>query len=320
VAKPLPIEKTSGKEWPSKRASRHMRLVQFQGNDREARFGAIVGDRVIDLAAAARNSGQEDAPLQSTLSFLQGGEPALALVRKLTLESSSSAFSLPLASVRLLAPVARPTKIVAIGLNYRDHCAELGIDPPKVPVIFAKFPNSITGPYDPIVLPGADIQGDYEAELAVVIGRNAKRISARDAMDCVAGYFVLNDVSARKWQFADQQWVRGKSCDTFCPIGPWLTTKDDIPDPHALHIAARVNGQTRQDSNTSNLIFGVPELIEFITESISLEPGDIIATGTPFGVGFSRKPPIFLQPGDVVEIEIERLGTLRNPVSSPTAR
>ena len=297
-----------------------MRLVQFEASNPEARLGAIVGDRVIDLAAAARNSGQNNTPLQSTLRLLQAGEPALTVARKLAQEPSSSASALPLSSVRLIAPISQPSKIVAIGLNYRDHCAELGIDPPKVPVIFAKFPNSVTGPYDPIVLPGADIQGDYEAELGVVIGRNAKRISARDAMDYVAGYLVLNDVSARKWQFADQQWVRGKSCDTFCPIGPWLTTKDDLPDPHALHISARVNGQTRQDSNTSNLIFGVPELIEFITESITLEPGDIIATGTPFGVGFSRKPPIFLQPGDVVEIEIERLGTLRNPVSSLTAR
>jgi 2-keto-4-pentenoate hydratase/2-oxohepta-3-ene-1,7-dioic acid hydratase in catechol pathway len=293
-----------------------MQLVQFQANDRKVRLGVVTGNRVIDLAAAARDSGEDYFHFESMLSLLRAGEAALAIARKLAAQSSSQTSSLELSGVKLVAPISRPGKIVAIGLNYRDHCKELGIDPPAVPIIFAKFPNSVTGPYDPIVLPGDDLEVDYEAELAVVIGRNAKRTSARQAMECVAGYLVLNDVSARKWQFADKQWVRGKSCDTFCPIGPWLTTKDDIPDPNALHISARVNGQTLQDSNTSNLIFGVPELIEFITASITLEPGDIIATGTPFGVGFSRKPPIYLKPDDVVEIEIERLGKLRNPVNS----
>lgn len=274
----------------------------------------------MDLAAAARESGEDHAHFENMLSLLRAGEAAFTIARKLAKQPSSQTSTLPLSGVRILAPISRPGKIVAIGLNYRDHCVELGIDPPSVPVIFAKFPNSVTGPYDPIVLPDAGIQVDYEAELGVVIGQNTKRTAAREAMDCVVGYLVLNDVSARKWQFADKQWVRGKSCDTFCPIGPWLTTRDDIPDPHALHISARVNGRTLQDSNTSNLIFGVPELIQFITESITLEPGDIIATGTPFGVGFSRKPPIYLQPGDVVEIEIERLGKLRNPVDSLVAR
>ena len=279
-------------------------------------MGALAGERVIDLAAAARDCGNNVADFQSTMTLLQAGEAALGVARRLADSPSARPFSQALSDVRLGPPIANPTKIVAIGLNYRDHCAELGIQPPTVPVIFAKFPNSIAGPYDPIVLPVADIQGDYEAELGVVMGKTAKRVAAAEALDFVAGYLVLNDVSARKWQFADQQWVRGKSCDTFCPIGPWLTTRDEIPDPHALQIFARVNGEIRQNSNTSNLIFRVPGLIEFITESITLEPGDIIATGTPFGVGFSRKPPIFLQSGDVVEIEIERLGTLRNRVES----
>jgi len=160
---------------------------------------------------------------------------------------------------------------------------------------------------------------DYEAELAVVIGRKGKRISAADALHYVAGYMPLNDVSARTWQFADKQWVRGKSCDTFCPIGPYLTTRDDVSDPHSLGIFARVNGETLQSSNTSKMIFRVPDLSEFISESITLEPGDIIATGTPEGVGVFRKPPIFLKPGDIVEIEIERLGVLRNPVVASEA-
>ena len=244
----------------------------------------------------------------------------MASARRLAAGSWPEASSFSLSGVRITAPIARPGKIVAIGLNYRDHCVEQGIEPPTTPLIFAKFPTSVTGPYDPIVLPSEDMQVDYEAELGVVIGRNATRVRSGDAMNYIAGYCVLNDVSARKWQFSDKQWVRGKSCDTFCPIGPWLTTREEIADPHALHISTRVNGQVLQDSNTSNLIFRIPELVEFITASITLEPGDIIATGTPVGVGCFRKPPIFLQPGDMVEIEIEGLGKLQNRVESLAAR
>ncbi len=254
------------------------------------------------------------------LSLLQRGEPALALAQELAQQPLAQKSSRLLANVHLMAPILQPGKIVAIGLNYRDHCVEQGIEPPTRPLIFAKFPTSITGPYDPIVLPSDDAQVDYEAELAVVIGRQAKQVSAHQAMDFVAGYMVLNDVSARRWQFSDRQWVRGKSCDTFCPVGPWLTTGDEVADPHALHISTRVNGQLLQNSNTSNLIFRIPELIEFITASIRLEPGDIIATGTPVGVGCFRQPPIFLNAGDMVEIEIEGLGTLRNPVEAGSAR
>ena len=297
-----------------------MRLVQFHTNNPDVRLGVISGEGVIDLAAAARESGENGSHFDSMVSFLRAGEEAFSLAKKLAGQSSAQPSSLPLGGLRLTAPISRPGKIVAIGLNYRDHCIEQGVDPPSIPLIFAKFPTSVTGPYDPIILPEADIQVDYEAELGVVIGRNAKRVRANQAMDCVAGYMVLNDVSARKWQFSDQQWVRGKSCDTFCPIGPWLTTRDEIPDPHTLHISTRVNGTILQDSNTSNLIFRIPELIEFTTASITLEPGDIIATGTPVGVGCFRKPPIYLQPGDLVEIEIERLGKLSNRVESLAVR
>lgn len=288
-----------------------MQLAQFQVNDQEMRLGAVVGERMIDLAALA----DEKHPVpQSMLRLLERGERALAAMRALVAAPSAETSSLPLSGVRLRPPISRPGKVVAIGLNYRDHCVEQGIEPPTIPLIFAKFPTSISGPNDPIVLPDEDVQADYEAELAVVIGRKATRVPALEAMNYVAGYMALNDVSARKWQFSDKQWVRGKSCDTFCPIGPWLTTRDDIPDPHALRISTRVNGQLLQDSNTGNLIFRIPELIEFITASITLEPGDIIATGTPVGVGCFRTPPIYLKPGDAVEVEIERLGRLRNLV------
>jgi acylpyruvate hydrolase len=247
-------------------------------------------------------------------AFLAAGEPAFLQVQKLVQDAPQSAL-MPGLNVVLRAPVPRPGKIIAVGLNYRDHSIESGAkEPPKTPMIFAKFTTSIAGPGDAIVIPEGDPQVDYEAELAVVIGRKGKGIKAANALKYVAGYMPLNDVSARAWQFADKQWVRGKSPDTFCPTGPCLTTRDEIPDPHALAICARVNGQTLQDSNTSKMIFRVPELIEFISGGITLEPGDIIATGTPEGVGVFRTPPIFLKPGDIVEIEIERLGILRNPV------
>ena len=297
-----------------------MRLVQFQANNGEAKLGAVVGERVLDLAEAARRAGKDSTQFGSMLSLLRSGASAVDLARKLADDPVAEAASFRVSDVRLLPPISRPGKIVAIGLNYRDHCVEQGIEPPTIPLIFAKFPTSITGPYGPIVLPADDMQVDYEAELGVVIGRNATRVKASDALDCVAGYLVLNDVSARKWQFSDKQWVRGKSCDTFCPIGPWLTTRDEVPDPHALHISTRVNGQVLQDSNTHHLIFQIPELIEFITASITLEPGDIIATGTPVGVGCFRNPPIYLKSGDVVEIEIERLGKIRNSVENPSAK
>jgi len=248
------------------------------------------------------------------LAFLRSGESGLGDAWKLATAPPTGAV-MPCSEIRFLPPVPRPGKIIAVGLNYRDHAMESGAaQPPKLPILFAKFPNSISGPEDPIVIPAGDPQVDYEAELAVVVGKKGKAISAGKAYEYVAGYMPLNDVWAREWQFGDKQWVRGKSPDTFCPTGPYLTTRDDIPDPHVLAIRARVNGTTMQDSNTSRLIFGVPQLIEFISASITLEPGDIIATGTPEGVGAFRKPPIFLKPGDVVEVEIEQLGVLRNSV------
>lgn len=215
--------------------------------------------------------------------------------------------------VALFEP-APPSKVLAIGLNYADHAGEQSVEPPKSPLIFVKTNNSICGDGDPITWAGADSsQVDYEAELAVVIGRRARRVTEADALNYVFGYTCCNDVSARDAQFGDKQWVRGKSFDTFCPLGPYIVTADEIPDPQTLAIRCRVNGETLQDANTSQMIFGVAELIAYCSRFMTLEVGDIIATGTPSGVGFARNPPIFLQHGDVCEIEIERIGVLTNP-------
>jgi 2-keto-4-pentenoate hydratase/2-oxohepta-3-ene-1,7-dioic acid hydratase in catechol pathway len=213
-----------------------------------------------------------------------------------------------------LAPVPRPGKLICIGLNYRDHAAESNLPIPEKPVVFSKFATAVIGPGEPVVLPTTSGQVDYEAELAVVIGRRAKHVSASRALDYVLGYTAFNDVSARDFQFADGQWQRGKSCDTFAPMGPKIVTVDRVPDPHKLFIKLTLNGRTMQDSNTDQLIFGVPALVEFLSQTITLEPGDVIATGTPPGVGFARKPPVFLQPGDKMEVIIENVGTLGTPV------
>ena len=216
-----------------------------------------------------------------------------------------------------LAPVPRPGKLICIGLNYRDHAAESNMAIPERPVVFSKFATAVIAPGEAVVLPATSKQVDYEAELAVVIGRRAKSVSANRALEYVLGYTAFNDVSARDFQFADGQWQRGKSCDTFAPMGPTIVTADVIPNPHKLSIKLRLNGRTMQDSNTDNLIFGIPQLISFLSETITLEPGDVIATGTPSGVGFARKPPVFLKDGDQMEVEIEGLGILNSPVVAP---
>ena len=212
------------------------------------------------------------------------------------------------------APVPRPGKLICIGLNYRDHAAESNLPIPREPVVFSKFPTAVIAPGEPVVLPGGSTQVDYEAELAVVIGKRAKGVSQAQALDYVLGYTCLNDVSARDFQFADGQWQRGKSCDTFAPMGPTIVTADALPDPHSLPIKLVLNGTAMQDSNTNQLIFGVPELIEFLSRTITLEPGDVIATGTPSGVGFARKPPVYLKASDEMIVDIEGIGRLNNPV------
>jgi 2-keto-4-pentenoate hydratase/2-oxohepta-3-ene-1,7-dioic acid hydratase in catechol pathway len=292
-----------------------MRLVTFELDGRQ-HFGIANDDAVTSLSSLALAHGADASFFTGIQRFLCEGERALDAARRLEQRAKRDWNEwLPISKVHLSCPVLRPSKVVAIGLNYRDHAEEAKLTLPTEPLLFAKFPSSITGPFDPIVIPAANPDVDYEAELAVVIGSRAKGVKAKDAFAVVAGYMVLNDVSARTWQFGDKQWTRGKSCDTFCPAGPWLTTRDEISDPHQLRISAKIDRQTVQDSNTNNLIFGIPQLIEHITESITLEPGDIIATGTPVGVGVFRDPPLFLKSGDVVEVSVEGLGSIRNPVT-----
>jgi 2-keto-4-pentenoate hydratase/2-oxohepta-3-ene-1,7-dioic acid hydratase in catechol pathway len=208
---------------------------------------------------------------------------------------------------------ARPGKIVCVGLNYRDHAEESGMEPPEQPLVFAKWPSSLIGPGEPIVLPEQAKEVDYEAELGVVIGTRATRVSAADALDHVAGYLCANEVSARDIQFADGQWTRGKSFDTFGPVGP-IVPAADVPDPQALRIRCLLNGEVVQDSSTAQMVFTVAEVIAFVSDGITLDPGDLILTGTPAGVGLGRKPPVYLADGDEVTVEIEGIGSLTNPV------
>ncbi len=215
---------------------------------------------------------------------------------------------------RFLPPIPDPEKIICIGQNYIDHCREQDAPVPKSPIIFAKFTPALTGHREPVRLPRISQKVDFEAELAVVIGAEARRVSREKAYRHVAGYMPLNDVSARDLQFSDGQWVRGKSCDTFAPCGPALVTRDEVPDPQRLGIGLILNGRTMQDSSTSNLIFDVPYLVWFISQSLTLKPGDIISTGTPPGVGCFRKPPVFLKPGDEMMVWVEKLGRLTSPV------
>lgn len=315
-----------------------MRLVTYT-NQGILSLGAVLDHSVVDLPQAyatfqARtersqsegtdNSGPfsaADFP-RDMLTFLQGGnaawEAARVTLNWLQSTAPTSVMTLvshPLSDVRIGPLLSNPSKIVCVGLNYHDHCREQGVDVPERPALFAKFPSAIIGPGDSISWPaGASEQVDFEAELAVVIKRTARNISAEEAEDYIAGYTNLNDVSARDAQFADGQWIRGKSFDTFCPIGPYLVTPDEVGDPHRLTIRCRVNGELMQDSNTGEMIFKIPYLLEYISKTCTLLPGDIIATGTPDGVGVFLTPPVFLKPGDTVEIEIEKLGRLSNPV------
>ncbi len=218
-----------------------------------------------------------------------------------------------LQEVKLLAPFMRPSKIIAIGLNYWDHCREQNVRPPDRPIVFTKFSSAIIGPEGIVCWnPTLTQKVDFEAELAVVIGEKARHVAASEALNYVAGYTCANDVSARDLQFSDKQWVRGKSLDTFAPLGPWMVTADEIPDPNRLAIRSTVNGVVMQDSNTSEMIFDVPTLIAFLSRSFTLLPGDVILTGTPNGVGVFREPPLFLHGGDEITIEIEGIGKLHN--------
>jgi 2-keto-4-pentenoate hydratase/2-oxohepta-3-ene-1,7-dioic acid hydratase in catechol pathway len=252
----------------------------------------------------------------STVRDLLGGSPSSDLLGSY-LESGAIAPGVERsrADIRLLAPVTKPSKILCVGLNYRDHCLETGAPIPDHPVLFSKFPTSIIGPSDAITFQRAVTSTvDFEVELAVVIGRRCRRVRERDAFDFVLGYTIANDVSARDLQFIDTQWMLGKALDTFCPLGPVIVTPDEIGDPSALRLRCSVNGTTYQDSSTSEMIFAVPALLAYISRGITLEAGDVILTGTPAGVGFTRKPPVYLKDKDIVRAEVDGIGVLENPV------
>ncbi|MCL6473540.1 MAG: fumarylacetoacetate hydrolase family protein [Firmicutes bacterium] len=226
----------------------------------------------------------------------------------------AQAVACPLDEIQYLPPVPRPQKILAIGANYRAHCEEAGVPVPSKPIVFVKVPTALIAHGVNIVYPRITKELDYEGELAVVIGKRARNVREDEAMDYVAGYTIMNDVSARDLQRTEGQWSRAKGCDTFAPCGPWLVTADEIHDPHALQIETRVNGEVRQQASTGDMVFSIPRLIAHITEGITLLPGDIISTGTPAGVGVYRQPPGLLQPGDEVAIRIEGIGELINGV------
>ncbi len=244
------------------------------------------------------------------------GTVAKSLAEALDPEAAPKGLFVNLSGTRLRPPLLRPGKVICVGRNYAEHARERGSEIPTQPIFFLKSNNTICGPGDSIAIPPTSQQVDYEAEFVVVIGKKGKNIPEEHAYEHVAGYMVMNDVSARDMQSADKQWFRGKSCDTFAPIGPWIVTKDEIPDPHSLRISLTLNGQTMQDANTGNMIFRIPFLISYLSRSMTLDPGDIISTGTPEGVGASRTPPVFLKPGDVVSITVDKIGTLTNPVAA----
>ena len=307
-----------------------MKLVSFlatRATRSPPHFGALLpGEReLLDFCAPAADLPQprehlswfdlDGEHLPRARALLEG---ALRDARRLERLRSAGAVR-ALDSVALLAPVPRPWKFLCIGLNYRDHALEQGAKLPERPLFFSKLATSVSAHGQAIEIPPGTGQVDYEAELGVVIGRRARRVREEDALRHVLGYTCVNDVTARDFQHADRQWLRGKSPDGFGPFGPSITTADEVSDPHALAIRLRLNGRTMQDSSTSELIFRIPRLIAHISSTITLEPGDVIATGTPAGVGFARKPQVFLQPGDRIEVEIEGLGVLANSIAAPSA-
>jgi len=287
-----------------------MRLVTFLVNG-QARLGALLpasnDQQIVDL-----NRADSRIP-DNMIAFLEAGQPAQALAQQ-ALATPPAAAVVERTAVKLKAPVPRPGKIICLGLNYRDHAIESGLAIPTYPVVFAKFANVVIGPGEAIVLPKISQEVDYEAEFGVVIGKRGRAIAESDALSYVAGYLPFHDVSARDYQNRTSQWVIGKTFDTFGPMGPALVTADEVPDPHDLNIQLSIGGEVLQSSNIRHLIFPVEQIIYHLSAIMTLEPGDVIATGTPAGVGTSRTPKRYLKAGDVVRIEIERLGTLENPV------
>lgn len=292
-----------------------MRFCTYQVQG-EARVGIVTDDAVVDLQSIARSERLPHAP--ATMLDLITEVPTLelrAIARKAEQWAQSKRVAVPLARARLLAPIPRPRKnIMCMGRNYAEHARESGNAPPEVPVFFTKPPTTVVGPHAPVVRHAVTEQLDYEVELAAIIGRRGRNIAPDKALDYVFGYTIMNDVTARDLQRKHMQWFKGKSLDTFAPIGPWIVHRTAIPNPQALRLTMRVNGEVRQNSTTANMIFPVAQLIAVLSAGMTLEPGDILATGTPEGVGMGMKPPKWLQVGDVMEAEIEGIGVLRNRV------
>lgn len=303
-----------------------MRIIAFEV-DGKTHFGSLTpcGQQVIAYSHPESGLPQPDSfdgwydtdgqALQAAMALYAdlvaagpGGEQHEALLAKGVMMAKEH--------VCLLAPVPNPGKFICVGLNYRDHAAESGMAIPKEPMVFAKFPSAVTGPEAPVFLPKSSQRVDYEAELAIVIGRRCRRVTKAEAMQYVLGFTCVNDVSARDLQESDGQWTRAKSLDSFAPMGESIVTLDDLSDASNLRIQLRLNGETLQDSNTEQMVFHAADLVSFLSTDITLQPGDVISTGTPPGVGFARKPPIYLHDGDVMEVEIEKIGVLRNPVKA----
>jgi 2-keto-4-pentenoate hydratase/2-oxohepta-3-ene-1,7-dioic acid hydratase in catechol pathway len=283
-----------------------MKLVTFEKAGRRA--GAVIADMILDVSSALHC-----APLSVEDLFRRGLVPEVQNLSDNASEIDRSHF-IPLKGARLHAPVQSPSKIVCLGLNYRDHALEQKKEPPKRPLLFAKAPSALTGPYDDIVVRRGVEKVDAEAELAVVIGREGTMIPAAEALSYVAGYMAFNDVSARAIQYDDKQWFRGKSFDTFAPCGPWIVTANELGDPGSLAVRQKLGDVVMQESNTADMTFDVASIVSYVSQSMTLLPGDVIATGTPAGVGVYREPPVFLKDGDVVTVEIERIGGIRNRV------
>jgi acylpyruvate hydrolase len=297
-----------------------MKLVRFSTNGQTPRLGVLQGDRIADLQASVaasltRRGVTRAAELAaalvptSTRAFLEGGP----LVEE-TLAGIKEWVTVPANAARLHAPVTDPNKFICIGLNYRDHAEEANQPIPKEPPIFAKWSNAILDPNEPILRPRGSNQLDWEVELGVVIGKTARFVSKEKALDYVWGYTIINDVSARDFQFIGSQWMAGKIPETFAPVGPYIADRTEIPDPHVLELKLWVNGKQMQGGNTKTFIFDVRYIVSYLSGLMTLSPGDLIATGTPPGVGFARKPPVFLQPGDTCRLEITGLGQIENPV------
>ena len=278
-----------------------MRFVTFESGGKGRPGLLTAGDSVADLTAAG---------FPTLLDVIEAGSDGLAKAQTF----AASPDKLPLSSVKLLAPIPKPRKLICIGLNYRAHALETGATIPDVPTVFNKFATAVIGPGADIVLPKVSKSPDYEAEFAFVIGKGGRHIAAEDWQKHMWGYTMVNDVSARDYQRATTQWLMGKTFDTFAPMGPWIVTADEIADPHNLNISLEIDGETLQDSNTKDLIFKIPDLIAFLSSVFTLEPGDIVSTGTPSGVGAARKPPRFLRPGEEVTVKVEGIGELMNPV------